>query len=100
MASELSSWDRMNSTKLEPWLKTQSNERLRRELKPLKKKLHRAAFTMCGNAITALFTVPTTLGVSAVAHTAAHVAAQVKYNGYVTQVRCYEAELKRRGVTC
>jgi hypothetical protein len=100
MASQdIGTLDRWNSEKYQAWLNTTSAERLRLEYRLARSKRNKTFLGLWANAVSALFTVPVTVGVAAVIHIAVHVATQAKYINYCSQCRICEAELKRRGLT-
>jgi hypothetical protein len=88
----------LDRNKLQSWLKVISGERLRWEHETLKSKLVKAYLALWGNIITALFTVPATVGIAVVVHYGAHCWAQAKCINYNTQLQSFNAELKRRGM--
>ena len=97
-SADISKKDRLDGTKLSAWLSIITDERLRREYQALRNKFIKATIVLWGNIISACLTVPVTVGISAIAHTAAHVWAQMKWNVYRSQLRFFETELKRRGL--
>jgi hypothetical protein len=99
MASpHISTFDRCDSNKYKAWLKIISNDCLLRKYQSVQDKHCKVLLALIGNAVLAVFTVPTTLGIAAVWHIAVHVAAQVKFANYTSQLQSCKAVLKQRSL--
>jgi hypothetical protein len=97
-SSHISMIDRLDSDKYRTWLKTISNECLQLEYQSTRSKHLKYTMVVTFNCVSAVFTVPVTVGFAAIAHVAVHLAAQAKRVIYASQFRSCGAEVKRRGL--